>query len=130
MQSACVCNNETFQVIDGSEEFEGKQCLRCHREYYRESYRNDGDYIIIKSRWDDGPLELNPASKIDPNHYRPNDVSVIFSSRKDDKIVPERARLIFHLLPPGDFYFTINILDKHRVEKLNAKKKMAQGFQS
>ena len=130
MQSAYVCMNDTFRVIDGSEEFEGKQCLRCHREYYRESYRNDGDYIIIKSRWDDGPLELNPVSKIDPNHDRLNDVSVTFFFFFDDKIMPERARLIFHLLPPGDFYFTFNILGKHKVEKLTAKKKMAQRFQS
>ena len=126
MQSAYVCMNETFRVIDGSEEFEGKQCLRCHREYYRESYRNDGDYIIIKSRWDDGPLELNPVSKIDPNHDRLNYVSVTFSSWKDDKIMPERARLIFHLLPPGDFYLTIFILGPHKVEKLTAKKNGAR----
>ena len=125
MQSDCVCKNETFRVIDGFEEFEGKQCLRCHREYYRESYRNDGDYIIFKNRWD-LPLEPNPVSKIDPNHGRLNDVSVTFSSWKDDKIVPERAHLIFHLLPPGDFYLTLNILGKHKVEKLTAKKNGAR----
>ena len=127
MQSACVCENETFRVIDGFEEFEGKQCLRCHQEYYRESYRNDGDYIIFKNRWD-LPLEPNPVSKIDPNHGRLNDVSVTFSSWKDDKIVPERAHLIFHLLPPGDFYLTLNILGKHKGEKLTAKKIWRKAF--